>query len=337
MVDSENAAPSVAFVFPGQGSQFVGMGRAIAEASPAARRVFEDADDRLGFSLSRLCFEGPAEELEDTINAQPAILTVSMAMLEAMRERSRDAPRKVSADLVAGHSLGQFTALLAADVLDFPTALCLVRERGRLMKQAGTERPGGMAAVIGLDDQTLAEVCAAAADRGIVVVANANCPGQTVISGEVDALTRAMELAKERGAKRVARLGISIASHSPLMASAAVGLNALIEALPMRAPRVPVVGNVSGRALTTVEELRDELAHHLERPVNWTGSVQAMIDLGATAFVEIGPGQVLAGLIKRINRDARTLGVGDLGLDLPTDDRPRPSISPPPTGPAREN
>ncbi|MBA3413718.1 MAG: ACP S-malonyltransferase [Chloroflexia bacterium] len=321
----EALGDDVALVFPGQGSQFVGMGRALSETSPAARRVFDLADETLGFSLSGLCFDGPAAELEDTANAQPAILTASFAALEALRERAAAAGTTIRPLVVAGHSLGEFTALVAAEVLDFPAALGVVRERGRLMKAAGAERPGGMAAVIGLDRAALTAVCArAAADAaGIVVVANDNCPGQTVISGELAALQRAMELAKEAGAKRVARLGISIASHSPLMERAAAQLGEILDALPLRQPRFPVVANATGLAMTTVDEVRRELVHHIERPVDWTRSVRSMVEAGATTFVEVGPGQVLSGLIKRIERDAATLGLGDLGLA--TDEKPTPA------------
>ena len=304
----------VALVFPGQGSQFVGMGRALYEASAAARRVFDQADEVLGFSISRLCFHGPAEDLEDTINAQPAILTVSIAALEAMKERLANTGQKVEPVVVAGHSLGEFTALVAAGVIDFPAGLQLVRERGRLMKEAGEERPGGMAAVIGLDTETLAAVCVDAADGAVITVANDNCPGQTVISGEIAALMRAMEMAKAKGAKRVARLGISIASHSPLMARASAGLSEILSKLPLHAPQVPVVANVSGLTMRSVEEVRQELAHHVERPVNWTRSVAEMANSGVTTFIEVGPGQVLSGLIRRIQRDAITLNLTDLGL-----------------------
>jgi len=309
----------VALVFPGQGSQFVGMGQALYDASAAARRIFDHADEILNFPIARLCFNGPADELEDTVNAQPAILTMSAAALEAIKERAAAVGGKVVPIVVAGHSLGEFTALMAAGVIDFPTALSLVRDRGRFMKEAGEERPGGMAAVIGLDDATLSEVVAEAERTGIVTVANANCPGQTVISGEVAALLRAMELAKERGAKRVARLGISIASHSPLMARASSQIGDLLNKLPLRSPQVPIVANVTGKAMTTIEEVRQELAHHVERPVNWTRSVREMVNTGADTFVEVGPGQVLSGLIKRINRDAVTVSLSDLGL--PVDDR----------------
>ncbi len=305
---------NVALVFPGQGSQFVGMGKALYDASAAARRIFDQADETLGFPLSRLCFHGPADELEDTINAQPAILTVSIAALEALKERLAEAGQQVAPTVVAGHSLGEFTALVAAGVIDFPEGLKLVRERGRLMKEAGEESPGGMAAVIGLDTETLADVCQDASNGDIIIVANDNCPGQSVISGEVAALLRAMEMARERGAKRVARLGISIASHSPLMARASAGLSDALSRLPLGAPQIPVVANVTATAMLTVEDVRKELAHHVERPVNWTRSVAEMVNSGATTFIEVGPGQVLSGLIRRINRDVTTLSLTDLGL-----------------------
>ncbi len=309
----------IALVFPGQGSQFVGMGKAVYDASASARKVFDQADEVLGFPISRLCFHGPADELEDTFNAQPAILTVSIAALEAMKERVAEAGHRIEPMVVAGHSLGEFTALVAAGVIDFPSALQLVRERGRLMKEAGEASPGGMAAVIGLDATTLAELCDEAAAGSVVAVANDNCPGQTVISGEVAALLRAMEMAKERGAKRVARLGISIASHSPLMERASVGLRDVMSRLPMLTPQVPIIANVTGTAMHTVDDVRQELAHHVERPVNWTRSVAEMVNSGATTFIEVGPGQVLSGLIRRINRDVTTLSLADLGL--PTDTR----------------
>jgi [acyl-carrier-protein] S-malonyltransferase len=304
----------VALVFPGQGSQFVGMGKTLYDASAAARRVFDQADDVLGFPLSRLCFQGPADELEDTINAQPAILTVSIAALEALKERLAEAGQKVDPTVVAGHSLGEFTALVAAGVIDFPSGLQLVRERGRLMKEAGEDSPGGMAAVIGLDVETLADVCHDASNGSVIIVANDNCPGQTVISGEIAALLRAMEMAKERGAKRVARLGISIASHSPLMSRASAGLRDVLNRLPLGAPQIPVVANVTATAMLTVEDVRQELAYHVERPVNWTRSVAEMVNGGATTFIEVGPGQVLSGLIRRINRDVMTVSLTDLGL-----------------------
>ncbi|MEJ7839310.1 MAG: ACP S-malonyltransferase [Thermomicrobiales bacterium] len=303
---------NVALVFPGQGSQSVGMGKDLIERSTAARRILQEADNALQFPLSELCFTGPADQLEDTWNAQPAILAVSIAALEAIRERMRDLPIEPASMITAGHSLGQFSSMVAAGVIDFPTALKLVRERGRLMKQAGVEKPGGMAAVLGLDEAQLASVCAEASDLGVINVANANCPGQIVISGEVAALEKAMDLAKTAGAKRVARLGVSIASHSPLMADASNELATLIDRIEMSEPAFPIVGNVSGDPITTAADLRIELRHHMERPVNWTKSVQTMVSAGANTFVEVGSGTVLGGLIKRIDRSVTNLGTAEL-------------------------
>lgn len=322
-MDQIDLTDGVAMVFPGQGSQFVGMSRPLYEASEAARTIFEQADEILGISLTSLCFEGPAAELEDTFNAQPAILTTSVASLAAIRERAEARDKTIAPSLVAGHSLGEFSALFAADALSFADALRLVRERGRLMKEAGQERPGGMAAVLGLDDEALAAVCQEASETGIVVVANANCPGQMVISGEVAALERAMELAKERGAKRVARLGVSIASHSPLMSHASAQLSELVARAAINDPGIPLVANVSADVLTNASDVRQELSLQMERPVNWTGTIQTMIARGTKTFIDVGPGQVLAGLIKRIDRQVATLSPADLGLDLPVPTPPR--------------
>lgn len=319
MVDARLTGAQVAFVFPGQGSQFVSMGAALYRTSDAARAIFDQADSQLGFALSRLCFDGPGEELDDTVNSQPAILTMSAAALAAMNEQPAGTEQMLVPIMVAGHSLGEFTALIAASVLSFAETLSLVRERGSLMKEAGDERPGGMAAVIGLDDDTLVDVVNEAGSEGIVRIANANCPGQTVISGEVDALLRAMELAKAKGAKRVARLSISIASHSPLMERASAQLNTAIDQLTLNAPRMPIVANTTGLPMTSAEEVREELRHHVERPVNWTRTIVEMTGAGVDTFIEIGPGTILSGLIKRIDRNVTTLGLGDLGV--PTDER----------------
>jgi [acyl-carrier-protein] S-malonyltransferase len=304
----------VALVFPGQGSQYVGMGKSVYAVSEAARRVFHQADEVLGFSLSSLCFNGPADELEDTLNAQPAIFTVSLAYLEALRERTRALGQALRPAYVAGHSLGEFTALVAAGAIDFRDALKLVRERGRLMKESGDLRPGGMAAVIGLDRETLEQICEESDEVGIVVLANDNCPGQSVISGEVEALQHAMDLAKQRGAKRVVRLGISIASHSPLMERAAKEFSDLVERVPLRDPEVPVVANITGQFLTSVDEIRSELAEHVLRPVQWTGSVRAMVNGGVNTFLEVGPGQVLGGMIRRVRSDVQIQTVKDYGV-----------------------
>ncbi len=308
-----------AIIYPGQGSQVAGMGSELIDISEGAKNLFASADDQLGAPLSELMRNGPDEELADTFNAQPALLTHSLAaLIVADGIVSREASGTHPA-MVAGHSLGEFTALVTAGVIDFPTALALVRERGRLMKDAGVKRPGGMAAVLGLTDEQLEAVCAEASSEGIINVANANCPGQTVISGEIAALERAMVLAKEAGAKRVARLNVSIASHSPLMAEVSDELNRLLQDVDLQTPQIPVIGNTSGKAITTVEGVREELRHHVERPVNWTGSVQTMIAGGVTTFVELGPGSVLAGLIKRIDRNVRTIGLKDLIAASETD------------------
>jgi [acyl-carrier-protein] S-malonyltransferase len=314
IVRADTLFQRIAFVFPGQGSQYVGMGRSIYERSPAARAVFERADAALGFPLSRLCFEGPAEELEDTINAQPAILTVSIACLEALREKWRALGQIVRPLFVAGHSLGEYSALVAADALDFAEAVRLVRERGRLMKETSLERPGGMAAIIGLDDATLEEVCCEAASTGVVVVSNANSPDQRVLSGEVQALLRAMELARQRGARRVARLGVSIASHSPLMQRAAQQFSEVLAGIRLREPSVPLVANITGQVLTSAEDIRRELAEQLCRPVQWTHCVTEMLNRGVSSFAEIGPGHVLSGLIRRISQDVQIITLNDQAI-----------------------
>jgi [acyl-carrier-protein] S-malonyltransferase len=301
----------LAFVFPGQGSQYVGMGKALFDASETARRVFRRADEILGFALTRMCFEGPEQDLNDTINAQPAILTVSIACLNAMRERWQAMGQVVAPRYVAGHSLGEFTALVAADVIDFDSALVLVRERGRLMKENGTDRPGGMLAVLGLDRDVVEAVVADAAVLGVITVANANSPGQIVLSGEAPALERAAELARARGAARVVRLPISIASHSPLMARAAAQFAEIVARLPLRQPRIPIVANITGQILTSADDIRKELADHILKPVQWTSSVVEMVARGSAEFLEIGPGQVLSGLIRRISTDAHVVTLSD--------------------------
>jgi len=304
-----------ALVFPGQGAQFVGMGAALAETSPAASKTIDEADLVLNFPLSVLMANGPVDELEDTWNAQPAILAISVAAMRAVEAASGN---PLQPTMVAGHSLGEFSALVAAGVLSYPDALRLVRERGRIMKAAGTTTPGAMAAVLGLDDDVVAEICAEASTEGIVVIANRNCPGQTVISGDVAALERAGELAKARGAKRVARLGVSIASHSPLMADASAEFGVLVNKTVLGEPQVPVVANGSGRPMTSRDDIAAEISAQMASPVDWTGSVRTMIDAGIRTFIELGPGSVIAGLIKRIDREAIVLGISDLGLDLPS-------------------
>ncbi|MDH7485960.1 MAG: ACP S-malonyltransferase [Anaerolineae bacterium] len=298
----------LAFIFPGQGSQRVGMARDAYEAYPVVRELFDEADALLGFPLSGLCFAGPEEVLNDTINTQPAIFVASVALWRVIE------PRLSAAALFAGHSLGEYSALVAAGALDFAAGLRLVRERGRLMKTAGEQGQGGMAAVLGLDERALDGICeqARAATGGVVQAANYNAPGQVVISGDELALAEAMERAKAAGARKVVRLAVSIAAHSPLMASAAAAFRQAVEATPFRAPRAPVVGNVTARPLTSVGEIMDELVQQLTAPVRWTESVQWMIGQGADTFVEVGPGQVLTGLVKRIDHSVQRLNVGSV-------------------------
>ena len=289
---------AVAFVFPGQGSQFVGMGQELA-TYPEARQVYAQADEVLGFALSRLCLEGPEAELNDTINTQPAILASSVAALRVLESRTG---LKGQLKMVAGHSLGEFSAWVCAGALSFPDALRLVRERGRLMKVAGEQHPGGMAAVLNLDRAKLEKVCdeAARVTGQPVQVANDNCPGQIVISGDKTALDKASELAKAAGAKRCIPLAVSIAAHSPLMAGAAQEFRAALESVQWVELDVPVIANATARPAGR-EDAIDRLVAQLTFPVRWTESIQFMIGKGITRFVEVGPKDVLCGLIRRID------------------------------------
>ncbi len=293
-----------AFVFPGQGSQYVGMAQDLVSAYPEARALFEQADKVLGFSLSQLCFSGPENVLTDTINAQPALLTHSIAALRVLQSLRRDN----TPAFVAGHSLGEYSALVAAEVMDFADALRLVRERGRVMKDAGEKMPGAMAAIIGMDDAALETVCREAGAQ----IANYNSPGQIVISGAKDAMERAAALAKERGARRVLPLAVSIASHSRLMEPAAREFERAVAQTPMRAPKVPVISNVTARPLSSIEEIKRELVAQLTSSVQWVKSIEYIIAQGTTNFVELGPKDVLAGLIRRIDKNARAVSVGDV-------------------------
>ncbi len=290
----------IAFVFPGQGSQVAGMGKDLVEAYPAARQTFEEADSVLGFSLSDLCFNGTQEVLDDTINTQPALYTCGIATLRALQAAL---PGAVPA-FVAGHSLGEFTALAAAGAMSFADGLKLVRERGRLMKDAGTKSPGAMAALLGLDAAPVREVCAQASKQtgGVLVLANDNCPGQIVISGDDATIEVGMKMAQEAGAKRAVKLAVSIAAHSPLMESASAAFRQALLATSFQAPSVPVYGNVEAAPLKDVDAIRRELDMQLTHSVRWTESVQAMVAAGAEQFIELGPKDVLTGLLKRIDR-----------------------------------
>jgi [acyl-carrier-protein] S-malonyltransferase len=301
----------LAFVFPGQGSQYVGMGQDLYEAFAEARAVFDQADEILGFPLSRLCFAGPPEELNDTINTQPALFTVSIACLRTIEARLGLVDRLA---FMAGHSLGEYSALCAAGAVDFTAGLKLVRERGRLMKEAGDISPGGMAVIIKLDDDVVDEICRQASQETgrPVQGANYNSPGQIVISGDKEALARAMELAQERKARRVIPVNISVAAHSPLMARANEAFRQAVEAAPLQVPAVPVVANVTARPLDSREAVHQELVAQLTSPVRWTDSVRYMVDHGAKTFVEIGAKDVLSGLIGRIDEGVKAIPVGDV-------------------------
>ena len=304
-----------AFVLPGQGSQYVGMGQDLYQTYPEAYTVFAEADETLGFALSKLCFEGPGDVLTDTINAQPAILTTSIACLRVLETVVGNAQADLPSPLfVAGHSLGEYSALVAAGSLTFADAVRLTRERGRLMKEAGDRAPGSMAAVLNLEAPLLEDICQAASEEtgGIVQVANYNSPGQIAISGDKETLEKAMELAKERGARRVIPLAVSAAFHSPLMDCIVDEFRQAVEAAPLKEAVIPVVANVNARPLAKVEEIREELVQQLTSPVRWTESVQYMIEQEVTTFVEIGPKAVLTGLIKRIDKSVKTVNVGDV-------------------------
>jgi [acyl-carrier-protein] S-malonyltransferase len=290
---------------------------------PAARAIFDRADATLGFALTRLCFEGPENELTATENAQPALLTVSAALLAVLNERAgeerrsqgdetvaRSASQLLSPSHVAGHSLGEYSALLAAGALGFSTALRLVRRRGELMSEA---RQGGMAAIIGLDEQPLEQICGEVSAAGApVVIANYNSPGQLVISGATEAIELACALAKQRGAKRALPLKVSAAFHSPLMRYAAEGLAAAVAEAAIEDARTPVISNVAAEPLQAADAIRRELIDQVTSPVRWIASVRRMAAAGVDTFVEVGPGSVLAGLIKRIAPDARLVNVSDL-------------------------
>ena len=302
----------IAFVFPGQGSQFVGMGRALAESSPAAAAVFAAADEALGEPITRLAWDGPEEDLNRTENAQPALLAASIAYLAAVRARwgelRIDAPDPAFA---AGHSRGQYSALVAAGALDLGDAVRLVRRRGQLMQASGTGREGRMAALIGLDDARIPELVERASAHGVFGVANRNSPGQVVMSGERAAVEASLGIAKELGAKRAIELPVSVAAHSPLMAEAAAGMAEVLAGITFHDPQPPLLANADARVITTADGCRAELVDHLTTGVDWVGAIEAMRANGVTTFIEIGPGQVLTGLIKRISPDAVAIATDD--------------------------
>jgi [acyl-carrier-protein] S-malonyltransferase len=295
----------VAFVFPGQASQYPGMGKELAEKHAAARAVFEEADSALGFSISRICFDGSEDELKLTANTQPAILTVSVAVYRVLAEKG------LTPDFVAGHSLGEYSALVAAGALNFFDAVKLVRKRGTYMQEAVPHGDGAMAAILGLSHAVVADACKRAAEGGICSAANLNSPEQTVISGHGSAVKRAVEVASQLGAKRAVILPVSAPFHSALMMPAQERLAEDLRKTTFTNLRVPLVTNVDADTITTGEEAREALIHQVSMPVRWEESVRALIDEGVNTFVEVGPGRVLTGLLRQIERSVSALNVED--------------------------
>ena len=292
----------LAFIFPGQGSQYVGMGKEIS-GTETGKRMFLRADAILGFSLSTLCFQGPEEELKQTYNTQPAVLTVSVIAYELLKARG------LKPELVAGHSLGEYSALVASGALSFEDALRLVRIRGRLMHEATKTAKGGMAAIVGLAATEVEEICRQAGGAGIVQAVNYNSPVQTVISGEQAGLDKAIEIAQARGAKRALLLPVSAPFHSSLMDPVAEKFQPELEAAEIKDAGIPVVANITARPETKADEIRQNLIRQVNGPVRWTDSVQYMLSEGVDLLAEIGPGKVLTGLVKQINREVACLPV----------------------------
>ncbi|MGH9556802.1 MAG: ACP S-malonyltransferase [Terriglobales bacterium] len=300
-----SAAKAIAFLFPGQGSQTVGMGRELAERHPVARQTFEEADAALGYALSALCWEGPEEKLKMTEITQPAILTVSVAAWRVLAERG------VEPAFVAGHSLGEYSAHVAAGTLTFADAVRTVRNRGRYMQEAVPAGEGAMAAILGMALEAVQQVCAEAAQGGVVEPANINSPEQIVVSGNKAAVERAAELAKQRGAKRAVMLPVSAPFHCSLMRPAQERLAADLRALSFSNPRIPVVNNVDAALTTAAEPARDALIRQVTGAVQWVRSMQELIAQGASMFVEVGPGKVLCGLLRQIDRAQTSMNVED--------------------------
>ncbi|CUB16738.1 Malonyl CoA-acyl carrier protein transacylase [Bacillus subtilis] len=296
----------IAFLFPGQGSQFIGMGKELYEQVPAAKRLFDEADETLETKLSSLIFEGDAEELTLTYNAQPALLTTSIAVLEKFKESG------ITPDFTAGHSLGEYSALVAAGALSFKDAVYTVRKRGEFMNEAVPAGEGAMAAILGMDAEALKQVTDKVTKEGnLVQLANLNCPGQIVISGTAKGVELASELAKENGAKRAIPLEVSGPFHSELMKPAAEKLKEVLDACDIKDADVPVISNVSADVMTEKADIKEKLIEQLYSPVRFEESINKLIAEGVTTFIEIGPGKVLSGLVKKVNRRLKTIAVSD--------------------------
>jgi [acyl-carrier-protein] S-malonyltransferase len=305
----------VAFVFPGQASQYPGMGKELAEKYPAARAVFDEADKAVGFSISKICFEGTEEDLKLTANTQPAILAVSVAAYRVLADRG------ITPDFVAGHSLGEYSALVAVGALKFADAIKLVRKRGTYMQEAVPLGVGGMAAIMGLSPSVVQDVCRKAAEGEICAPANLNSPEQTVISGHASAVKRAVEIASQSGAKRAVVLAVSAPFHSALMVPAQEKLEKDLRVIAFTALQVPLVTNVDADTIDTGDEAREALIRQVTMPVRWQESMRLLLDEDVNTFVEIGPGKVLTGLMRQIERSVATLNVEDEKSLLATVDK----------------
>ncbi len=295
----------IAFLFPGQGSQYVSMGKEIYYNWNKAKELYDEANKVLGIDLKNMCFEGPEEELVKTFNTQPALLATSIVCLELLKDKG------IVPDYVAGHSLGEYSALVAAGALSFADALTLVRNRGLYMQDAAPQGTAGMAAIIGLENQVVEELCNRAKEHGVVEPANYNCPGQIAVSGEVQAVEKAMELAKEAGAKLVVKLNVSGPFHSSLMEPVGIKLSADLKDIRVKDPAVPVVANVTADYVTTGNEIKELLIRQVSSSVLWTNTIEKLLADGVDLFIEVGPGKVLSGLVKKVNRKANVLNVED--------------------------
>lgn len=295
----------ISFVFPGQGSQYVGMGKEIYEHFDEARKTFDEASDALGYNVSHLSFKGPDEELNKTIRTQPCILTVSIAIYRVLLSKG------INPSVVAGHSLGEYSALVVADVLSFTDAVKLTEKRGQFMQEAVPEGKGLMAAILGLERNKVDEICLSL-ESGYASPANYNCPGQIVISGEKEAVEEAMKRAKEAGAKRALPIVVSVPSHCTLMADASRRLAELLDRIELRNPTIPIVNNADAMFLNDSNSIKKSLVHQLNSPLLWEDSIKAIADSGIEVFVEVGPGKVLSGLIKRIEPGLKVLHLEDI-------------------------